>query len=162
MCSSLSTVAVTVVRLKTNCWKQTQARGSPRPAFGRCLCLSWSVVPLLPGSGLRIELITATPLVRRGFGAAVDSDLSKQEIVHLQTTNCWRVCFSPVIIHFLWSRNCLNVLMMFLSLCFNELMNSLTHSLLTLQWASNYNTQKMFSVSRNQDSRNLLLGWQND
>lgn len=29
-------------------------------------------------------------------------------------------------------------------LVFNELMNSLTHSLLTLQWASNYNTQKMF------------------
>lgn len=121
--------------------------------------LSWSVAPLLPGSVLRRELITATPLVRRGFGAVVDGDLSKQEMVHLQTTNCLRVCFSPMIIHFLWSRNCLNVLIMFLSLCFNELMNSLTHSLLTLQWASNYNTQKMFSISRNQDSRKLLLGW---
>lgn len=38
VCSALSTVAVTVVRLKTNCWKQTQARGSPLPALGRCLC----------------------------------------------------------------------------------------------------------------------------
>ena len=125
----------------------------------RQVSLSWSVVPLLPGSVLRIELITATPLVRRGFGAVVDSDLSKQEMVHLQTTACLRVCVSPMIIHFLWSRNCLNVLIMFLSLCFNELMNSLPHSLLTLQWASNYNTQNMFSVSRNQDSTKLLLGW---